>query len=226
MLILLELQLQRVTGNNQLGLPYWDWASDGDLPTAQQPAAPLWTAQGIGGTGNPITSGPFAPNAFRVRIESDATGRLRAIDKGLARNLAGDLATLPTTSDMTQVLNQTIYDAAPWERSTRRLRNRLEGWYPSGIRMHNRIHVWVGGDMGPASSPNDPVFYLNHCNVDRLWEGWMTRRGRTYVPAQSAPAALAGHRVDDPLYSVLVNKTVTPAQMLDARSSYSYDHVP
>ena len=25
------------------------------------------------------------------------------------------------------------------------------------------------------SVPNDPVFYLNHCNVDRIWEGWMQK---------------------------------------------------
>src|SRR5829696_1697483 len=44
--------------------------------------------------------------------------------------------------------------------------------------MHNQVHVWIGGDMGPATSPNDPVFYLNHCNVDRIWEAWLVNQGR------------------------------------------------
>jgi len=39
--------------------------------------------------------------------------------------------------------------------------------------VHNRVHVWVGGDMLPSSSPTDPVFYMNHCNIDRIWEAWL-----------------------------------------------------
>ena len=35
--------------------------------------------------------------------------------------------------------------------------------------MHNLVHRWVGGSMGPGTSPNDPVFFLHHCNVDRIW---------------------------------------------------------
>jgi tyrosinase len=39
--------------------------------------------------------------------------------------------------------------------------------------MHNRVHICIGGDMGSSTSPNnDPVFYLNHCNVDRIWAVW------------------------------------------------------
>ena len=25
------------------------------------------------------------------------------------------------------------------------------------------------------SSPNDPIFFLNHCNVDRIWAEWQSR---------------------------------------------------
>jgi tyrosinase len=92
--------------------------------------------------------------------------------------------------------------------------------------MHNKVHVWVGGDMGPASSPNDPVFYLNHCNVDRIWEGWMGSHGRTYAPPGSASTDLTGHRIDDPLYSILIRTPVTPAQLLDASPFYTYDVLP
>jgi len=35
-LIRLEQQLQRVTGDPDAGLPYWDWAADGTLPPAEQ----------------------------------------------------------------------------------------------------------------------------------------------------------------------------------------------
>jgi tyrosinase len=80
--------------------------------------------------------------------------------------------------------------------------------------------------MSPSTSPNDPVFYLNHCNVDRVWESWMRPspggHGRVYAPAQSEPASLKGHRLNDTLNSLLSGST-TPAEMLDVSESYTYD---
>jgi tyrosinase len=226
MLLLFELQLQRVLNDNNVGLPYWDWAANGDLPAAQQPTAPLWRPTGIGGSGTPVSDGPFQSSQFRVRIEAGPFAQLRTTDRGLSRDLASDATTLPTRAQVTQALAQTSYDASPWDRSTLRFRNRIEGWRPQGPRLHNRVHVWVGGDMGPATSPNDPVFYLNHCNVDRIWEAWMIRHGRTYSPPQTAANTLAGHRLNDPMFSVLTTQAVTPAQVLDIASFYSYDQLP
>ena len=37
---------------------------------------------------------------------------------------------------------------------------------------HNAIHRFVGGDMGTFLSPLDPIFWLHHANVDRLWTEW------------------------------------------------------
>jgi len=227
MLLLFELQLQRVLNDEDVGLAYWDWAADGDLPAAQQPAAPLWRSTGIGGSGAPVSDGPFRPSQFRVRIEAGPFAQLRTADRGLTRDLARDTATLPTSAQVTQALGQTSYDTSPWDRSTLRFRNRVEGWRPlTGPRLHNRVHVWVGGDMGPATSPNDPVFYLNHCNVDRIWESWMVQHGRSYSPPQSAPNTLEGHRLNDAMFSVLIAQEVTPAQVLDVPAFYSYDQLP
>jgi len=39
--------------------------------------------------------------------------------------------------------------------------------------IHGGVHIWVGGTMSDASiSPADPVFWLHHANLDRLWWGW------------------------------------------------------
>jgi tyrosinase len=43
---------------------------------------------------------------------------------------------------------------------------------------HGSIHSAVGGamgDMGPSSSPNEPLFFLHHTQIDRLW--WMWQQG-------------------------------------------------
>jgi tyrosinase len=226
MLLLFELQLQRVLGDDEVGLPYWDWTVDGALPRAQQPLAPLWQPEGIGGSGFPVADGPFTPASFRIRIESGASGQLRTTDRGLARDLGADpqATTLPTAAQMQTALNRTQYDLAPWDRSVGGFRNRLEGWLPFGL--HNRVHVWVGGDMGPATSPNDPVFYLNHCNVDRIWESWQVSQGRVYEPSQYESAELSGHRIDDPMYSILTSQAITPADVLDVSQLYTYDVLP
>ena len=48
---------------------------------------------------------------------------------------------------------------------------------------HNFVHVMVGGDTSPsptgwmfdpAFAALDPIFWVHHCNIDRLWAAWMT----------------------------------------------------
>lgn len=37
---------------------------------------------------------------------------------------------------------------------------------------HNYIHGFTGGTMGSYMSPLDPIFWLHHCNIDRIWFDW------------------------------------------------------
>jgi tyrosinase len=80
----------------------------------------------------------------------------------------------------------------------------LEGWYGEG-RIHNRVHLWVSGGTPPeyndagsmfwSTSPNDPVFFLHHCNIDRLWAIWQKSNPTYgYVPNAGGPS---GHNVND-----------------------------
>ena len=79
--------------------------------------------------------------------------------------------------------------------------------------------------MGPATSPNDPVFYLNHANVDRIWSGWQQKHGNPpYLPDAAASSELAGHRLNDPVASIF-SVAPTPADLLDVSAYYSYDTV-
>ena len=39
---------------------------------------------------------------------------------------------------------------------------------------HNPIHVDIGNAMGdPATAGLDPIFWLHHANIDRLWQVWL-----------------------------------------------------
>jgi tyrosinase len=46
---------------------------------------------------------------------------------------------------------------------------------------HNTVHDAVGGDNGWMADPNtaaqDPIFWLHHANIDRLWVSWIALGG-------------------------------------------------
>lgn len=224
MLIELERALQRVLNDNTFGLPYWNWGRDGDLSPGAQRTARIWRANCMGGDGNPVSTGPFRSSEWRVRVATDSAGNLITVNRGLRRSFAAAIATLPTRAAARAAAALPTYDAAPWSAtSSGALRNQLEGWLPNPPDLHNRVHVWVGGDMLIGSSPNDPVFYLNHCNVDRIWASWQRRHpGSPYRPRQTDPGAPVGHRVNDPVMSIFP-PAPTPAQLLNVGTIYRYD---
>ncbi|EGD74691.1 hypothetical protein PTSG_12389 [Salpingoeca rosetta] len=42
---------------------------------------------------------------------------------------------------------------------------------------HGDVHVFVGGTMATYSSPYDPLFFLHHAFVDKLWYDWQVTLG-------------------------------------------------
>ncbi len=223
-LLRMEQQLQQTSGVADAGLPYWDWAgAGGDLPSDRQASSPPWTETLLGPARGRITTGPLAGHL--VRIEERDDGLWSIPPRPIERDAGRRVATLPRSAHVRAALANDRYDRAPWDLTADGHRNELEGWR-NGPRLHNRVHLWVGGDMLPGTSPNDPVFFLNHCNVDRIWETWMRRpgHGRTYSPGNDEPDAPVGHRLDDPMFA-LIGQPLTPAQVLQAGQWYAYDTV-
>lgn len=220
-MIRLEQEFQRVLGDPDFGLPYWDWAEDGELAPVQQWQATLWTDDWLGESRGRVRTG--AMGNLRVRLAQDAfTGELVSVTPRQLERAAGLSSlspSLPTKDDVVGARDQTVYDQSPWSQSVSGHRNVLEGWV-DGPQLHNRVHVWIGGDMGPGTSPNDPVFFLNHCNVDRIWEAWMSQNGPVYAPG--AGDGPAGHRLDSAM-AALLGAALTPADVLDPAQWYAYD---
>ncbi|MDH3602444.1 MAG: tyrosinase family protein [Candidatus Tectomicrobia bacterium] len=213
----LELDLQQVSGDPDLGLPYWDWAADAAL--ANPATAPVWNNDFMGGQGNPVTTGPFAfnpadPNGWTI---IDSQGNPAG---GLIREFGVNVSTLPSQANVNAVLNVTPYDTSPWSTaSSPSFRNQHEGWIgAAGPGLHNRVHVWVGGSMLPGTSPNDPIFFLHHCFVDKIWADWQARNpSQGYLPVSGGPA---GHNLNDAMFPW----TATPADVLDHLAlGYEYD---
>jgi tyrosinase len=82
--------------------------------------------------------------------------------------------------------------------------------------------------MAPSTSPNDPVFFLNHCNVDRIWAAWQGQPGNhPYLPTDAEPADLFRHHPNDPLLSFFARDDAgTPwrvSEMFNVAALYTYD---
>ena len=224
MLRTLEQLLIQVLGDPNFGLPYWDWAADGQLTPTQQLSAALWANTAMGSASS--APGPFTLAAFPIRLAANSAGQLSQVNRALQRargvGIGGGPVTLPTKAMTAASVTATPYDVAPWNTSSLSgFRVRAEGWRPPN-QMHNQVHIWMGGDMLPSSSPNDPVFYLNHCNIDRVWERWMQVNGRLYRPLQNTPGAPVGQRINDPMFSPF-GPPMTPAQVLNLSAIYTYD---
>lgn len=48
---------------------------------------------------------------------------------------------------------------------------------------HNLVHNIIGGVMSDMQSPIDPIFWLHHANVDRLWVAWVSAGSGRKMPA-------------------------------------------
>lgn len=215
MLIRLEDQIRLALEDNSFRIPYWDWSADADLIDPR--LSPLWDMS---------AAGQFEQDTWRVRlIQNPGQGdQLTIVDRPLIRNL-GNQGQLPNLLQVRNIINtQIVYDNPPFNSDSAGFRNYAEGW--EGVsRMHNNVHVWVGGDMLRSTSPNDPVFFLHHCNVDRVWAAWQERHPSSpYLPSQDASEDLALHRIDDPLHTFFdEDPPITPGSMLNYNEFYEYD---
>jgi tyrosinase len=210
-----ERELQRVSNNPNLGLPYWNWPSGAAN-------ASMWDADLLGGNGDAITqvvsSGPFQQGQWTVVNRSgNAAG-------SLTRAFGRAAANLPTQNEIDQVMAVTLYDTSPWNRgSAPSFRNQIEGWV--GPNLHNRGHMWVGGSMLPMTSPNDPVFFMHHCMVDKLWHEWQLRfPNQSYLPVNGGAF---GQNLNDPMDSTpngpIGNR---PIDVIDSTAlGIQYDHL-
>jgi len=210
-----EKELQRVSNNPDLGLPYWNWPEGG-------PNASMWDDDLLGGNGDTfsqaVTSGPFQQGQWIVINRSgNPSGPL-------TRTFGRSTPNLPTQDEIDQVLDITPYDSADWNTfSSPSFRNQLEGW--SGPNLHNRCHIWVGGSMLPMTSPNDPVFFMHHCMVDKLWYEWQLRfPNQSYQPTTNGPF---GQNLNDPMDSTPVGTIGNrPIDVIDSQTlNIEYDQL-
>lgn len=91
---------------------------------------------------------------------------------------------------------------------------------------HNQVHGQIGGLMGdPRYAALDPIFWLHHANIDRLWEVWRRRYpdlANVTDKQWLSDEKFKLHRKGGQLWEF------TPAEMLDTTTvldGYTYDDV-
>ncbi len=194
-----ERDLQRI--DSSVDIPYWNWSVN------QSQTESLWQASFLGGNGQGsnglVADGPFAftANNFELQVTDTPSD-----GPGLRRNFASfnpsldGFESLPGEGLVRTVLrlpNYTIFNA------------NIRG------RLHNMPHRWVGGAMASMSSPNDPVFWMHHANLDRLWMEWQLLHPR--VPHYEGSNASMPPWFGD----------ATPLSVVDHRIlAYRYDTEP
>ncbi|MCW2737197.1 tyrosinase family protein [Nocardioides sp.] len=145
-----EGTIRALTGDDAWGLPYWDY-SDPDDPDAA-----------------------FLPAEFRA---STRTVDGAVVDNTLFDPARNDAPIPADDSDLVPALSESRYvGGVPDVGFGGTDRDRRFGDVES--TPHNWVHVDIAGLMeSPATAGQDPIFWLHHANIDRLWEVWLALPG-------------------------------------------------
>ena len=169
-------------------LPFWDWSSG---PTTGVPEAcrnPTYINRSGNTVPNPLFSGP---------ISSAAGGGTTRRRSDIDTTTFGDIAA--TAQSAMSSASFSSFQSA------------LNG--PHGL-----VHGRTGGQMGSVPYAGfDPIFYLHHCNVDRLWWNWQRSN-----PGIAVPANELSHELD-PFNKPFTSDWLTGADVISTeRLGYRY----
>ncbi|KAJ1654340.1 hypothetical protein IWQ61_005713 [Dispira simplex] len=195
-LVDLEKSLQAI--DPSVTLPYWDWSLDAEAPfdNVVFSGAIDW----LGSQGICLNDGAFA----RFYVTCTESG-LRPHCLSRRFRAVNGRTTLYGRDIIQRIIDTTdTYNA---------FRELLE------YGPHNLVHDMVGGDMDTMCAPNDPVFFLHHAFVDKLWADWQRypNRGRQFEGTPS------GQRLTSESLIPYYNEPVSSS--LSTRA-YCYQYAP
>jgi tyrosinase len=238
-----EQELRLVLNDPDYTLPYWDWTAPVDqvFSTADLgdvgacPSSPQGDFAQVRGY---IADQGYTANFYDAIGNSPSELTVVCEPKKLTRGPGCHpaVSTLPTAAETARALEIPTYDVAPYDNlytdEQLSFRQYLEGFTNedineqvpfcqfAGCKMHGQVHVWVGGLLGSAAAPNDPIFFLVHGNVDRIWAEWQDKYSDSTYPS-AAPNDYAGALY---LFTNDQNKPATARDTLDHRAlGYRYD---
>lgn len=156
-----ERILRKASGSATLTLPYWNYTD-----VATQAAIPdAWR-----NPANTATNSLY--NSTRAGVYNGGAG-LPAADVSYANGFALTNFTAPTAATPS-FGGRTV--TAPAHFPAGGGSGRIEQ------SPHNNVHNDISGEMATGESPRDPIFWLHHANIDRLWKRWIALGGGRQNP--------------------------------------------
>lgn len=155
-----------------LRFPYWDWAAadtQSHLPSIVKQSTVVVTAP----TGQKTINNPLYSYNFKSgenSVFSSPYNTLSRTIRGASRSLVDNESTADLNMQSGfQTRRSQIYNTLMVTSSFNDFQSNLEG-------VHNDIHVEIGDNNGHMSyltfSAFDPIFWLHHQNIDRLYAIW------------------------------------------------------
>jgi tyrosinase len=152
----LERELQAI--DQSVSLPYWRF---------DQPAPNIFTREFLG-VSDPIGTVQFSATN---PLQFWKTDGVQGINRRPLNNWNNNTQAAPGAFNETQTLA---------------LGTQYPGFRTLEFNPHGTAHtVWGGSISSIPTAAKDPLFFLLHCNVDRLWAKWQRQNGR-FNPAQAA----------------------------------------
>ncbi|MBV9250526.1 MAG: tyrosinase family protein [Acetobacteraceae bacterium] len=156
--------LRAAAGDPNLVLPYWNWTDPAQrtLPVAfRQPAD----------SSNPLFIA--------------SPGRPAALDAGTAFLDAGTVDDSVAFADVSFETGGMSGDGFGGQ--TTAPMQFASAYGDLELQPHNVVHSTLGGLMGnPLTAAQDPIFWLHHANIDRLWNRWLQQGGGRADPGDGA----------------------------------------
>lgn len=156
-----ERILRQAAGDSTLTLPYWNYS---DVEAQRVLPAPFRIP---------------ANESTNSLYESDRTGNIN-INSGAA--LPATIVGYASAFRRTNFFHTTTGSSFGGQRVSQ-TSHTANGKGELERRPHDQVHASIGGLMGnPISAAQDPIFWLHHANIDRLWERWLRQGGGRLNP--------------------------------------------
>jgi tyrosinase len=148
-----EKLVQQLSEDSNFRLPYWNWAAGSADGAAKVPDL-FMDSQLLGGA-NPL----YVPRNASIYDQS--------------REVTQAFASTFFSQDYDATAGPPSFGGSAGAACEHYVKGSLEG------TAHDNVHCELGGDMFSAkSAARDPIFYLHHANIDRLWESWASKYGK------------------------------------------------
>jgi tyrosinase len=252
LLLRLEADMGEAIGDPSFALPYWDWTdcykngAPGTCAPMFDQGSYLGSAGGCDDATTPVqgylTEQGFLTNIFSVGQDPFSTASVKCEKRAITRGVgcSTDVQGPPDDAAINVIFSRAVYDSAPYDgcytEEDVSFRQYLEGFtndelrpicVAAGCEMHGRAHFFIGGDVQKTTAaPNDPVFFLLHGEVDRLWAAWQEDNLQSGDPARAVDHGNPGY--PDHYKGPMANfSEIQASEMFDYKAlGYEYDMLP